>query len=111
MSRFHDYSHKSNLQSSEEETEEEAKPTEYSPLIVKEKAQTSCFKLAVLLTYCRTCRWFMAVLTLIFYALAVGASVAANFWLADWSDAEGRDGTVGTNTSGTNVTDGSGPIL
>ena len=32
----------------------------------------------------------MTLITLLFYVLSNGASVASNFWLADWSNAEGN---------------------
>ena len=35
----------------------------------------------------------MTVLTLLFYTMTNGASVASNFWLADWSTAEGNINT------------------
>lgn len=70
---------------------------------MKEKAQTGGVKLAVMLLYFRACRWFMALLVLFIYVLAVGASVAAGFWLANWSDAEGRERASSMNFSGTNA--------
>lgn len=80
---------------------------------MKEKTQTVSVKLAIMLVYFRACKWFMAVLFLLIYALSVGASMAAGFWLADWSDAEGREGAGSVNFSGTSMftvcEDGNGP--
>ena len=47
-------------------------------------------KLSVILAYCRASNWFLAIITLLFYMSMSGASVASNFWLADWSNAEGN---------------------
>ena len=95
------YYQKSDFQSSNRDVEHE--PTEHTSLIVKEKAQTGSVKLAIMLVYFRACIWFVPVLFLLIYALAVGASVAAGFWLADWSDAEGKVGAGSMNFSGTNA--------
>ena len=67
-----------------------SEPTERTALITEEKAETGKVKLSVILAYCRACTWFLTVLTLLFYTLTSGASVASNFWLADWSNAEGK---------------------
>ena len=73
--------------SSPEEFEE---PTETTALISEEKAETGKVKLSVILAYCRACNWFLTIITLLFYISTSGSSVASNFWLADWSNAEGN---------------------
>ena len=65
-----------------------SEPTEQTALITEEKAETGKVKLTVIIAYCRACTWFLTILTLLFYTLTSGASVASNFWLADWSNAE-----------------------
>ena len=65
-----------------------SEPTEKTALITEEKAETGKVKLAVIIAYCRACTWFLTILTLLFYTLTSGASVASNFWLADWSNSE-----------------------
>lgn len=69
---------------------DKSEPTEHTALITEEKAETGKVKLSVILAYCRACTWFLTFLTLLFYTLTSGASVASNFWLADWSNAEGN---------------------
>ena len=69
---------------------DKSEPTERTALITEEKAETGKVKLSVILAYCRACTWFLTILTLLFYTLTSGASVASNFWLADWSNAEGN---------------------
>ena len=84
----------------------ESEPTERTALITEEKAETGKVKLAVILAYCRACTWFLTILTLLFYTLTSGASVASNFWLADWSNAEGnvRANETGNGTAFVKVT-------
>lgn len=56
-------------------------------------------KLSVLITYCRACSYFLSFLTILFFVCMNGASIASNFWLADWSNSE--DATLGLNLSNT----------
>ena len=74
--------------------------TENTALIAEEKAETGNVKLSVIIAYCRACTWYMSLLTLLLYVLTNGASVASNFWLADWSNAEGniRDSEIKNTT-------------
>ena len=69
---------------------DKAEPSERTALITEEKAETGNVRLSVILAYCRACTWYMTLITLLFYVLTDGASVASNFWLADWSNAEGN---------------------
>ena len=66
-------------------------------MITEEKAETGNVKIAVILAYCRACTYLMTFLTLLFYVLTNGASVASNFWLAEWSNAEGNEHTSETH--------------
>ena len=85
---------------------DKSEPTERTALITEEKAETGKVKLSVILAYSRACTWFLTILTLLFYTLTSGASVASNFWLADWSNAEGniRANETGNGTSFDKVT-------
>ena len=56
-------------------------------------------KLSVLITYCKACSYFLSFLTILFFVCMNGASIASNFWLADWSNSE--DATLGLNLSNT----------
>ena len=56
-------------------------------------------KLSVLLTYCKACSYLLSFLTILFFVCMNGASIASNFWLADWSNSE--DATLGLNLSNT----------
>ena len=78
------------IQSIGSSPEEFNEPTETTALISEEKAETGKVKLSVIIAYCRACNWFLAILTLLFYISSSGSSVASNFWLADWSNAEGN---------------------
>jgi hypothetical protein len=80
---------------------DKSEPTEQTALITEEKAETGKVKLAVILAYCRACTWFLTILTFLFYTLTSGASVASNFWLADWSNAEDNIGRVNETGNGT----------
>jgi ABC-type multidrug transport system fused ATPase/permease subunit len=42
--------------------------------------------MSVLFTYVRACTYPLSLLTILLYLLANGASLASNFWLADWSN-------------------------
>ena len=79
--------------------EEFDEPTETTALIAEEKAETGKVKLSVILAYCRACNWLLTILTLLFYISTSGSSVASNFWLADWSNAEGNFRTNETTNS------------
>ena len=68
------------------DTEDES--TERSALIVEEKAESGSVKLSVILDYCRACTWPMAVVTVVFFVLTHGTSIASSFWLAKWSNAQ-----------------------
>ena len=85
---------------------DKSEPTERTALITEEKAETGKVKLSVILAYSRACTWFLTILTLLLYTLTSGASVASNFWLADWSNAEGniRANETGNGTSFDKVT-------
>ena len=63
---------------------------ENTALIAEEKAETGNVKISVILAYCIACTWYMTLITLFLYVLTNVASVASNFWLADWSNAEGN---------------------
>ena len=69
-------------------TDTEDELTERTTLITEEKAATGNIKLSVILAYCRACTWPMTVITVLFFVLAHGASIASNFWLAKWSNAQ-----------------------
>ena len=79
----------------------ESKPTEYTSLITAEHNPQTGYSVkkltAVIITYCRACSWLMTLLTLLFYVLMSGASVAAGYWLAVLSDAEGN--ALGSSSS------------
>ena len=77
------------VQSLGKESDKE-EPTERTALITEEKTETGNVRLSVILAYCRACTWYMTLITMLFYVLTNGASVASNFWLADWSNAEGN---------------------
>ena len=78
----------------------ESKPTERTSLIraataaVEHHPQTTSYNIkrlaTVTIAYCRACSWLMTLLTLLFYVLTSSASVAAGYWLAEWSNAEGN---------------------
>ena len=78
-------------------------PTEHTALIAEETIQTGSIKdtLMLIYTYCRACNWLLTLLTLLFYVLTIGASVASNFWLAEWSNAEGNKQADGMKANGT----------
>lgn len=59
-------------------------------------------KLSVVIAYCRACTYYMTLLTVLFYVLSQGASVAANIWLSKWSNAE--DHYASFNKSAPNAT-------
>ena len=80
----------SSIQSIGSSPEEFEEPTESTALISEEKTETGKVKLSVILAYCRACNWILTILTLFFYISTSGSSVASNFWLADWSNAEGN---------------------
>lgn len=80
----------SSVQSIGSSPEEFEEPTESTALISEEKTETGKVKLSVILAYCRACNWILTILTLFFYISTSGSSVASNFWLADWSNAEGN---------------------
>lgn len=42
--------------------------------------------ISVLFSYIRACTYPLSLLTMILYLMANGASLASNFWLADWSN-------------------------
>ena len=42
--------------------------------------------MSVMLAYIRACTYPLSILTIILYLMANGASLASNFWLADWSN-------------------------
>ena len=99
-----------------------SKPTECTSLIAAEpmanpQAGYGVKKLAtIIITYCRACSWLMTFLTLLFYVLTSGASVAAGYWLAEWSDAEenslGSSGDGNSSSKMSNVCDQeNGPSL
>lgn len=73
--------------------------TERSALIVDEKAESGSVKLSVILDYCQACTWPMAVMTVVFFVLAHGASIASSFWLAKWSNAQANELTFEKNAS------------
>ena len=76
--------------------------TENTSLLTEEKPTeppVGKINFKLILSYCRACNWAMAILTLLVYALMIGASMAANFWLADWTDAEVSAGAGNVNTT------------
>ena len=89
------------MQSSETSypSDSEDKLTERTALISEEKAMSGSVKLSVIFAYCRACTWFVTIVTLILYSLAQGASVATNFWLSKWSNAQVCRQMSGTNQS------------
>ena len=71
-------------------TGEKSPPTKnITALITEEKAETGRVKFSVLLAYLKACTWVMSGLTILLYILTTSASVGSNFWLAEWSNAEG----------------------
>lgn len=81
--------------------------TENTALITEEKAMSGSIKLSVILTYCRASTWSLTVVTLILYSLGQAASIATNFWLSKWSNAQACQQESGMNQS-TQVTSCSG---
>ena len=70
--------------------QEEDPPKKGTGLITEEIAETGTVKLSVMFAYIKACTWLRSGLTFLFY---IGNSVmlmSANFWLAEWSNAEGR---------------------
>lgn len=53
-------------------------------------AETGSVGLAVIKSYVQACTWIMSVLVLFFYAVSSSMSISSNFWLAEWSNANGR---------------------
>lgn len=83
-----------------DEDEDRHKLTETTTLLLEEKAPPhGSIQFKLIWSYVRACTWAVAVLTLLVYLLAIGASMAAGFWLADWSDAEGNAGGSRVNTT------------
>ena len=74
-----------------------------SALIVIEKMEIGTVKLSVIFSYIKACTWIMSGLTILFYVITNVVSVAFNFWLAEWSNAEGRFNA--TNSSAWTVCD------
>ena len=99
------------------------KPTECTSLIAaaaEHRPQTTSYSIkrlaTVTIAYCRACSWLMTLLTLLFYVLTSGASVAAGYWLAEWSNAEGNaligSSAGNSSSSGSTVCDQeNGPSL
>ena len=86
----------------------ESEPTERTSLIAAEHSPQTGYSIkkliAVMITYCRACSWLMTFLTLLFYVLTSGASVAAGYWLAVWSDAERKAlGSSSGNSSSSKI--------
>ena len=52
--------------------------------------QTGTVKLSVVVAYLKACTWLMSGLTFFFYVASSVMIISANFWLAEWSNAEGR---------------------
>ncbi|CAI8057972.1 Multidrug resistance-associated protein 1, partial [Geodia barretti] len=74
-----------------------AEHTDKSTLIKQEKVETGSVHMSVLFAYVRACTYPLSLLTILFYLLTNGASLASNFWLADWSNSntpENRNQTV-----------------
>ena len=59
-------------------------------------------KLSVVVAYFKACTYSLSLLTIFLSVCQNGASIASNFWLADWSNAE--DAILGLNTSAPNFT-------
>ena len=59
-------------------------------LITEEIAETGTVKLSVMVAYIKACTWLMSGLTCFFYIGNSAMLMSANFWLAEWSNAEGR---------------------
>ena len=55
-------------------------------------------KLSVFFDYAQSLTWYMALLILLFNVLSSGLSVGSNFWLAAWSDREGKGNVSGAET-------------
>lgn len=66
-----------------------SKATKGTELIADEEAKTGRVHFSILLAYCRACTWPMTIITLFMYMFVNISSVAANFWLVAWSNAEG----------------------
>ncbi|XP_064405659.1 multidrug resistance-associated protein 1-like [Halichondria panicea] len=73
---------------------ESEKATEKTALITEERAETGTVRPAVIVSYIRACTWLMTGLTILFYIATNVASVSSNFWLAEWSNAEGKFNTA-----------------
>ena len=73
--------------------------TESSALIVEEKAESGSVKLSVILDYCRACTWPVAIITVVFFVLTHGASIASSFWLAKWSNEQANEVALEKNES------------
>ncbi|XP_064405656.1 multidrug resistance-associated protein 1-like [Halichondria panicea] len=59
-------------------------------IIDEEKAKTGTVSISVIKSYIKACTWIMSVLVFLFYGLSNALSVSSNFWLAEWSNAEGN---------------------
>ncbi len=59
-------------------------------IINEEKAKTGTVSISVIKSYIKACTWVMSVLVFLFYGLSNALSVSSNFWLAEWSNAEGN---------------------
>lgn len=68
--------------------EEAPAKTKGTELIAEEEAKTGNVHFSILLAYCRACTWPMTLITLFMYLSVNISSVAANFWLATWSNSE-----------------------
>ena len=84
-------------------SDSEDKLTECTALISEKKAMSGSVKFSVIFAYCHACTWFVTIVTLILYSLAQGTSVATNFWLSKWNNAQACQRMSGTNQS-THVT-------
>ena len=73
--------------------------TERSALIVEEKAESGSVKLSVILAYCRACTWPMTLITVVFFVITHGASIASSFWLVKWSNAQANEEVFEKNKS------------
>ncbi len=61
-----------------------------SELMTEEEAKTGHVHFSILIEYCKAGTWPMSILTLLLYVFTNISSVASNFWLAAWSNAEDR---------------------
>ena len=70
--------------------EKEATKKKGTELMTEEEAKTGRVHASILVAYCKACTWPVVIITLLIYVFTNVSSVAGNFWVAAWSNAEDR---------------------